>query len=351
MADKNILMQRKKGDGTYDAYYPQTKVANVAGAAKQSDLEALAGPGRTTETVKGNADALTSHKADYATHLADGASHSKTARFVVGTSTAGWTLEDCDYLCDGTNDQVEINNAIDDLPTNGGEIIILDGVYKSEGITIDNRQNITLRGNGDATKLETRQNVHCLFIKDSNNISINNLKIEDTWASYNHKRNGIVVSNSKAVRIDKVTVDDFFKGIEVLSESENICIENSTVYGGERECVYIENTYQCRVDNCLLVKALGLDRAAINFITNCKDILFTNNYIDSLYGGITTRADRGIIIGNIIKAVGRSIYFFQSNRNIAIGNVVTGGEIVQTQDTLTTVANNNYQELGGDEGV
>ena len=64
MADKNILMQRKKGDGTYDAYYPQTKVANVAGAAKQSDLEALAGPGRTTETVKGNADALTSHKAD-----------------------------------------------------------------------------------------------------------------------------------------------------------------------------------------------------------------------------------------------------------------------------------------------
>ena len=35
----------------------------------------------------------------------------RTARFVVGTSTSGWTEKDCDYLCDGTADQVEINNA------------------------------------------------------------------------------------------------------------------------------------------------------------------------------------------------------------------------------------------------
>ena len=40
----------------------------------------------------------------------------KVARFVVGTSTAGWTAADCDYLCDGTADQVEINNAITALP-------------------------------------------------------------------------------------------------------------------------------------------------------------------------------------------------------------------------------------------
>ena len=29
----------------------------------------------------------------------------KTQRFVIGTSTAGWTAADCDYLCDGTADQ------------------------------------------------------------------------------------------------------------------------------------------------------------------------------------------------------------------------------------------------------
>ena len=27
----------------------------------------------------------------------------RTARFSIGTSTNGWTANDCDYLCDGTN--------------------------------------------------------------------------------------------------------------------------------------------------------------------------------------------------------------------------------------------------------
>ena len=37
---------------------------------------------------------------------------------------------DCDYLCDGTADQTEINAAINRfLPATGGEIVILDGTY------------------------------------------------------------------------------------------------------------------------------------------------------------------------------------------------------------------------------
>jgi hypothetical protein len=40
MAEKNIIMQRKKSDGTYDQYYPKTKVENVDGALKQADLDA-----------------------------------------------------------------------------------------------------------------------------------------------------------------------------------------------------------------------------------------------------------------------------------------------------------------------
>ena len=35
----------------------------------------------------------------------------RTCRFVVGTSTAGWTQADCDFLCDGTNDDVELGTA------------------------------------------------------------------------------------------------------------------------------------------------------------------------------------------------------------------------------------------------
>lgn len=78
----------------------------------------------------------------------------RTCRFTVGISTAGWTAADCDFLCDGTDDQVEINQAIRAVSTtgNGGEVVLLDGEYHITGqITLE--QNFVLRGNGKNTVL------------------------------------------------------------------------------------------------------------------------------------------------------------------------------------------------------
>src|SRR5690606_33776643 len=82
----------------------------------------------------------------------------KVARFVIGTSTAGWTENDVDYLCDGVDDQEEINAAIQALPASGGEIVILDGTYNI-GARIDvNKNSVTIRGNGSATVLKRMWN-------------------------------------------------------------------------------------------------------------------------------------------------------------------------------------------------
>lgn len=40
MAEKNIQMQRKNADGTFELHFPLTKVGNVAGAATAADLNA-----------------------------------------------------------------------------------------------------------------------------------------------------------------------------------------------------------------------------------------------------------------------------------------------------------------------
>ena len=83
----------------------------------------------------------------------------RTCRFVVGTSTAGWTAADCDYLCDGTDDQVEIQAAIDSLPKEsgnyGGEVVLLSGTYHLNG-SITLLENVVLRGNGESTCLERK---------------------------------------------------------------------------------------------------------------------------------------------------------------------------------------------------
>ncbi len=66
---------------------------------------------------------------------------------VIGTSTAGWTILDCDYLCDGVDDQEQINAAIGALPDSGGTALLLEGAYNLTGeIHVIGKNNITLMG-------------------------------------------------------------------------------------------------------------------------------------------------------------------------------------------------------------
>lgn len=100
------------------------------------------------------------------------------ARFVIGTSTNGWTAEDCDYLCDGTDDQVEINTAIEALPNSGGKIQILDGEYHlSDDISTfarDSQFSVFLQGNGKGTELRFSSSSG-LRVKAGQSIDVKNL--------------------------------------------------------------------------------------------------------------------------------------------------------------------------------
>ena len=75
----------------------------------------------------------------------------KTCRFVIGTSTTGWTEKDCDYLCDGVDDQIEINAAIQALPETGGEIKVLDGTYNITASILIDKERVTFCGCGQST--------------------------------------------------------------------------------------------------------------------------------------------------------------------------------------------------------
>lgn len=91
-------------------------------------------------------------------NISSSASGKRICRFTVGTRTTGWTESDCDYLCDGTDDQSEINAAIQALPSSGGEIVILDGTYNITATITMNKDNVKLSGNGNATVLKRMWN-------------------------------------------------------------------------------------------------------------------------------------------------------------------------------------------------
>lgn len=80
-----------------------------------------------------------------------GSDGKRYARIVIGTSTNGWNPADCDYLCDGVDDQVEINQAIAQITSSpynkNASIVILDGTYYLSG-SISSINGIDIYGTG-----------------------------------------------------------------------------------------------------------------------------------------------------------------------------------------------------------
>ena len=75
----------------------------------------------------------------------------KGTRLVVGNAVSNPGEYEYDYLCDGLNDSSVIQQAILDLPTEGGDIVLLPGHYNIEHtITIED-EHINLIGVGNVT--------------------------------------------------------------------------------------------------------------------------------------------------------------------------------------------------------
>ncbi|MBA7580053.1 hypothetical protein ES708_21939 [subsurface metagenome] len=73
---------------------------------------------------------------------------------VAANNSTAKSKAQADYVCDGTNDHVEIQAALDALPATGGEVRLLEGTYNIEvSLVLDSYQ--TLRGCGRNTILTT----------------------------------------------------------------------------------------------------------------------------------------------------------------------------------------------------
>jgi hypothetical protein len=192
-ADDEIMLVGARSGNTFSSvtrgHEGTTAAAHVSGTAVENRF--------TAGTYTQLADALLSH-----------ASHSKTARFVVGTSTSGWTLEDCDYLCDGTNDQEEIIQALNDLPATGGEVVILDGTYNITASINIPKDNVSIRGSGNATTLKRMYNSTntdsgatakgLITLNEKSGCKVQNMQIDGNKAIYTASyNNGIYLYSSR----------------------------------------------------------------------------------------------------------------------------------------------------------
>lgn len=253
----------------------------------------------------------------------------KYCTITIGTYLAGYTQEDVDYICDGIDDQIEINAAISSL-NNGGLIRILNGTYNlSQKIYVD-KNMISIEGDGNYTIINGADvpNEVSFHVFQNNYFSLKNIKIILS------KDNDIKIENCNGARIQNICVEaptkKFSIGI-ISTDCENLIICDSVINNGIN-CGGInkEQKYNIIANN------------SISSTNNMNGIAFGGNskHTHIIFGNDITGSDNGISINtplqnvmtlisdNIIEEAYTGIFIDASNiltNNNMVNNVINDG--------------------------
>lgn len=185
------------------------------------------------------------------------------ASFVVATYNS-IDNENADFVCDGTNDHVEIQQAIDNLPSGGGSVYLREGTYNI-GATINLNNNVTLSGAGAGTWLYLANNVDddVIYGTGLDNLLVADLRIYGNGAN-NTGGHGIYILNAWKFRIEDVWVENCDKdginltfcwystvsnsildgngqyGITVAGASQNVNVVGNICFGNEYDGIYVD---------------------------------------------------------------------------------------------------------------
>jgi len=242
-----------------------------------------------------------------------------TARFVIGTSTSGWTSADCDYLCDGTADDVEINAAIIALPATGGEIVILDGTYNITAKINVTKDNVSIRGNGNATILkrmfDSPVTEGVITLTSRSGCKIANLQIDGNYTDNNGC--GIYLYNSSNNTVTSNTCNNNGFGIYLYNSSDNAVTGNTCKYnsfGIHLSSSNNNNTVTSNTCNNNSNHGIYLSSSSNNTVTGN---ICNNN---SNYGIRLFSSSNNAITGNTCNNNGSGIYLYNSSDNAVTGN-------------------------------
>ena len=335
MANIAYRRKRKNSSGSYDTVYYETDSRIVMRPNGESVETALNKTILSSEKNQPNGVAALDETGKIYNEQLPKISNinKKSARFIVGTSKSGWTADDCDYLCDGTDDQVEINAAIQALSENGGEVIILDGTYNITGIIEVNKVNTKLSGNGKSTILKrmwksSREGV----IKVSKNYcTIANLQIDGNDSVYSYGYGIHIVG----IFFNLIVTDITITGVICNNNNTGIVAEqisNSIVSGNV--CCNNANT--------------GIEIAGSETNLPSNNVIVTNNICNNneVWGIKLYACDKSTVTSNICNDNDTNIIIGESNNNTITGNTCIRGsglpsDYTTTQCTIDCTGNNN----------
>ncbi len=246
------------------------------------------------------------------------------ATLVVGTTKSGHTKADCDYLCDGTADEVEIKNAINALPSGGGRVILLEGTYNCTNSININKSNVTLEGMGcGSTIVKYTASVFIFINITQTKCEIRNLAITRDGNTPDYA--GIYINGT-------TSTDDVIENVEIRNFAYGVNITQTNFDG--RHMIMA-----CRAIGCQNGFHLNSNR---NTVQCCYSLNSTET-------GINAEGSSNIISNNYVyrSSYSTSQYSIKMSlsaaNNFVSNNMIPGKNYTNNSVTTNTFTNNKYQ--------
>ena len=304
-------------------------------------------------------------------------------KYIVASKTSA-KKDVADFVCDGYNDQEEINAAINSLPAEGGTIELLEGTYLLN-LPIYPKQNTRIVGQGEGTILLVADKVEASVIGGAfagyNNLACNTegfqigmdvTIFDDDHFGYNqgeskqivaitHGTNGTLTFNSpfKNNYTKNARVFSAYNAIDCHNVS-HVTIENLQIDGNManqsvgnydewQNGVYLVDSHQSVVQNCYIhdCAMIGICSSHIADAGGSENCILSDNHIyDCGMNAIHVHGMKNSLISNnIVRGGSRqsSIYLILSDSMTLIGNNIDSNEAVG----LMILASKNVSVVGG----
>lgn len=307
-------------------------------------------------TVTGNA---TSSKAMHGLEICIGndcksswPSSTRTATKIVCASDAIDTTN-CDYLCDGTADESEIDSALVAInAVGGGKVILSDGTFTVSGhISMDYDKTI-LEGQGRGTLIQTAANDYIIYAAGStpiqDDIVIRDISFDgDRSASGN--QTAIYFYGVKDAIIENVWIEQMGDTAIWLRNTERVKVLNSYIEDSNDMGIFINDTnvYTSIQGNHFRL----VDNGAIMVSGSNDYINIVNNVFDSSDADdilVSINADYVNIVGNwSFSPNGDGIEIFGSKRPNIVGNYIYGATGSGIKLTGNGTYSTDYAHING----
>lgn len=307
--------------------------------------------------------------------------------FVIGPAS-NLDSSDYDYITDGVDDDVEIQAAIDDLPSAGGSICFREGTYTLGLATITIAKNgVSLFGTGKGSIITCKTDYNKTFFKlghastQYSNCEIKNIYFDGNEANQSSGTNHIIDNDTLSVAILNLTItNNYFANsysATIKDKGVGSVIVNNYFNTGDSSFIVLGSTSRYNITNNYFTSTVTSQK----YVDLSGNGTFAYNHLvvpaSASMSGVISNAGIGGIIGNKIvigssgastlkiisstpanQLIAHNLISFDGTPNVSsiaissagviLGNVIVlAGTGISITGSLSQVCNNRLDSLTG----